>query len=711
MSIGGSFGKLVLFGAVGGVLVALAAYPGIFTIGRSADTASDSYLALPASLETPPTYQTSYVYANDNKTLITSFYEENRRDVTLSQVSEAMQQTVVAAEDVRFFQHGGVDYKAIIRALVADQQSGQTTQGASTLTMQYVRNVLKTDPSLTPEERAAAVEDSIGRKIQEARYSIELEQKLTKQQILERYMNIAYFGQGAYGVFAAAQTYFSTTPDKLTLAQASLLSGIIQSPDTYNPVNGDVAAARTRQKYVLTAMVGMKEITQAQADEVAKAPLGLKPKHQPNDCTEVPSKTNSWGFFCDYFLKWWDDQAAFGVTSEDREANLRQGGYRIVTTLDPSIQATATKESLALYGYDNKRTLPIAVVQPGTGRVLALTVNRHYSLTKNPKGQTDYPNTVNQLIAGGGSVIGFQTGSTFKIFTMLAALERGLPLNTKFKAPAKLKTHFPAHGPGTCNGYYCPANANPKWMDGQRTMWTGYGRSVNTYFVWLEQQIGPEYAVAMAERLGIRFNAAHDRDLADHGADSWGPFTLGVVATTPLELVNAYATVAAGGIYCKPLPVSSIKTPSGQALSVATPQCKRVVSKDIAAAAADAARCPVQSKSYYDQCNGGTAPVAPLILGSRPLGGKTGSSEKNATETFVGFTPQIAACGIAGNPVDPSDLVGASVSHDVDVAVLNTMKTALKGLPYVNFPQPSAEIAFGPKGVPSSLAKRLGLNN
>ena len=173
MSIGGSFGKLVLFGAVGGVLVALAAYPGIFTIGRSADTASDSYLALPASLETPPTYQTSYVYANDNKTLITSFYEENRRDVTLSQVSEAMQQTVVAAEDVRFFQHGGVDYKAIIRALVADQQSGQTTQGASTLTMQYVRNVLKTDPSLTPEERAAAVEDSIGRKIQEARYAID----------------------------------------------------------------------------------------------------------------------------------------------------------------------------------------------------------------------------------------------------------------------------------------------------------------------------------------------------------------------------------------------------------------------------------------------------------------------------------------------------------------------------------------------------------
>ncbi len=711
MSIGGNFAKLVLFGVIGGLLVAIAAYPGFFTFGRSADAASESYLALPADLQTPPTYQTSYVYANDGKTLITSFYDENRRDVTLAQVSTVMRQAVVAAEDVRFYQHGGVDTQAILRALIADQRTGQTTQGASTLTMQYVRNVLKGDPNLTPEERAAAVADTITRKIQEARYAIALEKRLTKDQILERYMNIAYFGQGAYGVYAAAQTYFSTTPDKLTLPQATLLSGIIQSPDSYNPINGDVEAARTRRQYVLNALVGMKVIGQQQADAVAASPLGLHPKHTPNDCTEVPKAKNSWGFFCDYFLRWWDDQAAFGLTPEDREANLKQGGYRIITTLDPKIQSTATKQALALYGYNNKRALPMAVVQPGTGRVLSLTVNRHYSLAPNPKGQNGYPNTVNQLIAGGGSVIGFQTGSTFKLFTMLAALELGKPLNTKFKAPARLMTRFPAHGPGTCHGYYCPGNANPKWMDGVRTMWTGYGRSVNTYFVWLEEQIGPEYAVAMAERLGIRFNAPHDRSLADNGAASWGPFTLGVVATTPLELVNAYATVAAGGIYCKPLPVSSIKTATGQSLAVASPQCKRVVSADVAAAAADAARCPVLSKSYYDQCNGGTAPVAPLILGKRPLGGKTGSSEKNATETFVGFTPQIAACAVAGNPADPRDLVGSSVSHDVDVAVLETMKVALKGMPYVDFPKPSAQIAFGPKGVPKSLARKLARGN
>lgn len=705
MSFVASIAKLVLFGVIGGVLVAMVLYPELVTIGHGADAASQSYLALPQDIQTPPTYQTSYVYAKDGKTLITSFYDENRRDVPLNQVSTVMQQAVVAAEDVRFYKRSGLDLQAMLRALVADGQTGQTQQGASTLTMQYVRNVLKSDPNLTQAEREAATADTAARKVQEVRYSMTLEKKLSKDEILDRYLNIAYFGDGAYGVYAAAQTYFSKLPSQLTLRESAMLAGIIQSPDADNPVNGDADLARSRRAYVLDAMAGMGVITQQLADETAAGTLGLKAQRPPNDCTEVPSATNSWGFFCDYFLRWWDDQAAFGRTVTDREEQLKHGGYRIVTSLDPKIQAAATKQSLAVYGYNDKKALPMAVVQPGTGRVLALTVNRHYSLANNPKGHSGYPNTVNQLIAGGGSVIGYQTGSTFKLFTMLAALELGKPLNTKFKAPAKIVTRFPANGPGTCHGRYCPANANPKWMDGIRNMWTGYGRSVNTYYVWLEEQIGPQYAVEMAERLGIRFNAAHDRQLADNGADSWGPFTLGVVATTPLELANAYATVAAKGVYCKPLPVDSITDRKGQALSVGNPQCKQAVKPEIAAAAVDAARCPVQNRSYYNQCNGGTAAMAPSIMGSRPLGGKTGSSEKNATETFVGFTPQIAACAIAANPSNPSDYVGSGASYYVDVAVLKTMKTALAGQPVLKFPKVSPVLAFGAKGVPKSVAR------
>src|SRR5262249_47950648 len=173
------------------------------------------------------------------------------------------------------------------------------------------------------------------------------------------------------------------------------------------------------------------------------------------------------------------------------------------------------------------------------------------------------------------------------------------------------------------------------------------------YFVWLEEQIGPAQAVAMAQRLGITFRAPSDANLARNGADGWGAFTLGVADTTPLDLANAYATVAAGGTYCAPLPVLSITDVSGKAVDAAKPRCRRVVDADIAAAAVDAARCPVGQQSAYGQCDGGTATMVSGILDGRPVGGKTGSSEGNSTETFVGFTPQVAAAGIAVNPDDP----------------------------------------------------------
>jgi membrane peptidoglycan carboxypeptidase len=225
-------------------------------------------------------------------------------------------------------------------------------------------------------------------------------------------------------------------------------------------------------------------------------------------------------------------------------------------------------------------------------------------------------------------------------------------------------------------------------------MWDGYGRSVNTYFVWLEQKIGPAKAVQMAQRLGIDFRAASDASLAKN-PDGWGSFTLGVADTTPLDLANAYATVAAGGMYCAPLPVVSITDASGNAVSAANPSCKRVLDQDVAAAAADAARCPVGQQSTYGKCDGGTAEMVGQLFGSRPVAGKTGSSENNATETFVGFTPQMAAAGIAADPANPSDYVGAGIAPQVDTAVGQTLAAAMKGKPYQDFPVPSSAIAFG----------------
>lgn len=683
----------MIAGVAGGTVLAAAAAPGALLTGLVAKGASDAYQNLPSDLDIPPTAQISYVYANDGKTLITTFYDQNRRDVKLSDVAPLMQQAVVAAEDVRFYQHGGADLRGLLRAFVSDSTRG-TAQGASTLTMQYVRNVQKYDPNLTPDQREQATVDTQARKVQEIRYAVALEKKMSKQDILQGYLNIAYFGDGAYGIYAASQTYFGKVPSQLTLPEAALLAGVLQSPDSDNPLTGSKTNALARRSYVLTSLVKTKAVTQADADRAQATPITVHPTTTPNNCQAVPSNHNDWGFFCDYFRQWWDSQTAFGATVQERENALNEGGYRIVTSLDPKIQASALRQSLSVYGYDNARALPIGVVQPGTGRVLAMAVNRHYSLASNPHGH-HYPNTVNQLIAGGGGVTGYPSGSTFKMFTMLAALESGKPLNTGFTATSPLTTQYPDGGPGNCGGYWCPSNDNPSWMDGYRTMWDGFGRSVNTYFVWLEEQIGSQKAVAMAQRLGIKLRQNHDAQLAATTAGSWGSFTLGVVDTTPLDLANAYATVANEGTYCAPSPVSSITDSSGNSLAVANPSCKRVLDPDVARAATDAARCPVGQQSAFGKCDRGTGEVAGQIVGQRPLAGKTGSSEKNQTETFVGFTPQIAAAGIAADPDDPRDHVGTAVENEVVAAVATTIAEALSGQPYRTFTPPSNAMAFG----------------
>ncbi|MGN9775848.1 transglycosylase domain-containing protein [Micromonospora sp. H33] len=687
---------VLLAGLLAGLVLAVAALPGNLLFGYAARAALGGYAALPEALRTPVTPQRSYLYANDGKTLITTFYDVNRTDVPLDEIAPVMRQAIVAAEDRRFYDHGGVDLRGMARALVANVSGGETAQGGSTLTMQYVRNVLKTDPGRTAEERAAATEQTVGRKLQEIRYANALEDSLGKDEILNRYLNIAYFGSGAYGIAAASQRYFAKAPADLTLAEAALLAGLVQSPEAYSPIDGDADAALARRSYVLDAMAATGAITADQAAAAKAEELTLRPTAQPNGCTAMAGGHDDWGFFCDYLRQWWLTQPAFGETVEEREQALRRGGYTVVTSLDPQVQATAQKQATSVYGYDNKRALPIAAVEPGTGRVLAMAVNRHYSLDPNPDGQANHPNTVNPLISGGGSVAGYQAGSTFKLFTMLAALEAGKPLSTGFDAPSRLPTRYAAEGEGACDGRWCPANANPEWMDGYRMMWDGFGRSVNTYFVWLAEQVGPEKVVEMAQRLGITFRADADAAFAENDAENWGAFTLGVASTTPLDLANAYATVAAEGTYCTPLPVVSVTAPDGSTVPV-EPSCKRVLDADVARAATDAARCPVGQQSPFGQCNGGTATSVTRILDGRPVAGKTGSSEGNATETFVGFTPQVAVAGIAANPDDATDAVGGPVQARVIDAVARVIATAVDGQPERAFAAPSPALVGDPQ--------------
>ncbi|MGI5523555.1 transglycosylase domain-containing protein [Micromonospora sp. CA-259024] len=684
---------VVIAGVLAGLVLAAAALPAALVFGIGFSALSTPYSELPNTLRTPPTAQRSNLYANDGTTLITSFYQEDRVDVPLREVAPVMRQAIVAAEDVRFYQHSGVDLRGVVRAFTVNKRDGHTRQGASTLTMQYVRNVLSSDPRLTEQQRQAATEVTTVRKIQEMRYALALERELDKEEILTRYLNIAYFGAGAYGIAAASKRYFSRSPAELTLAQAALLAGLVRSPDSDDPINGDADSALMRRSYVLERLVESGQVP-ADAAALARAePLQLRPSQTPNDCTAVPETHNDWGFFCDWFTRWWSSQSAFGATADERQRTLRRGGFSIVSSLDPAVQRATTEQVLKIYPPTNAEALPTAVVQPGTGRVLAMSVNRSYSVADNPVGQRNHPNTVNQLIAGGGAIEGYQGGSTFKLFTMLAALESGLPLSTDFVAPTQLLTNFPVTGGASCDGRWCPANSNPSSMDGPRTMWSAFGRSVNTYFAWLTERVGADRVVEMAERLGIVLRADSDARLARYGAKNWGPFTLGVAATTPLDLATAYATVAAEGTWCAPLPVVSITDSGGRPVDAAKPDCRQVLDADVARAATDAARCPVGDQSMYGRCDGATAPALRAKLG-RPVAGKTGSSERYETETVVAFTPQLAVASMAANPDNPRDAVGQAVQGRMVDAVGEVLAVALRDQPVRDFVPPSERTAF-----------------
>src|SRR5215469_9445791 len=266
--------RLIRAGLVVGVLGAVLAYPVAAAVGFVAKAGAVGYTDMPDNLTitTPP--ETSYLYAADGKTLITSFYEENRQYALLSQISPLIQQAIVAAEDSRFYQHHGVDIKGTLRAFVANQQAGGVAQGASTLTMQFVRNELR-DSAQTPQEAVDATAQSPTRKVREMKLAVNLERKMSKAQILEGYLNIAYFGHRAYGISAASDVYFSTTPANLTLPEAAMIAGLVQAPSAYDPASSDQKAALQRRNYVLDRMQDLGYISAAEADAAKATPITL----------------------------------------------------------------------------------------------------------------------------------------------------------------------------------------------------------------------------------------------------------------------------------------------------------------------------------------------------------------------------------------------------------------------------------------------------
>jgi membrane peptidoglycan carboxypeptidase len=672
-----------------GILAAGLALPAIGFAGLSAKNAAQSFEALPAELQTPALDQRTRILAANGQTIAT-FYSENRVYVPLTKIAPVMQQAIVAIEDSRFYQHGGIDLRGTLRALLTNAESGGVTQGGSTLTQQYVKNVLVMTAK-TKAEQEAATARSFSRKIREARLALGLEQQETKDQILEGYLNIAYFGAGAYGVEAAAQRYFSKPAADLTLPEAATLAGIVQYPSAFDAI-AHTRASQDRRNVVLQRMADVGDISQAQADAAAARPLKsmLRPNDAPNGCT---SSVAPW--FCDYVYRTMLSDPAYGATLKDREALIREGGLVVRTTLDLFDQRHAQLAvDAGVHPKDPSRVGDaIVMVQPGTGQILAMAQNHSYGTNRHELGVTAYNYSVD---AAYGGTNGMQAGSTFKAFTLAAALAKGIPMDESITAPAQ--GDYTTGDFTDCSGN--PVPIYPPWtpvnstISGTNTLTMRYGTawSVNTFFTELERQVGLCDVVRTAEKLGV-----HSATGAPMGLPA--SFTLGSPEVSPLTVANAYATLAARGRYCNPIVVTSV-TQHGKSLPVPSADCHQAIAPSVADGVnnllAGVIDGPIPGRT------GGSESLG------RPAAGKTGTTDNNAEVWFAGYTPNLAAAVWVGDPR------GNGPSHDLVNLTINgsyvaraygglfagpiwksAMLAALSRLPVEYFTPPSPSLLYG----------------
>ncbi|MFI0795326.1 transglycosylase domain-containing protein [Micromonospora rubida] len=706
--------SLLICGLLAGVVVAAAAFPAVAMSGLAAKAGAETFGALPNELTMGRAPQISYLLASDAKTPLATMYDENRRDVKLADISPFMQKAIIAAEDHDFYKHNGVDLNGIARAFVNNQSGANSQQGASTLTMQYVRLAIAYSAT-HPADVVAATEDTSARKLREMRLALQVDKEFSKDEILTRYLNLASFGNGAYGVYAASQVYFGKPPSKLKIEEAAMLAGMVKAPTTNDPTTkAGYPLALARRDYIIGNMVDIGAITKEEGEAAKATKMVVKDKKTPNGCVATTKK--EWGFFCDYFYRWWMQQETFGSTSYDRERRLKSGGYTIVTSLDAQAQNGADRAVRKGLGVNSKAARMVSVIEPGTGRVRALAVNRNFKIDDPKKPQNkissdpakakkkirgNYPNTVNPLLTGGGDIKGYQAGSTFKIFTIVAALEKGIPLSYTINSPKQFKSEYiiDSSSNAACPGthFYCPTNSVES-MAGVHNMWSAFGSSVNTFFVPLQQQVGSENVIKAAQKMGIQFRSAEDANFANNkeAAHQWGAFTLGVSATTPLDLANAYATLAADGNYCEPIPVQEIKGPDGKKLDIANPRCEQRISTEVARAAVDAARCPVGDRSSTSKCVGATARNVRGIVG-KPVAGKSGTTDSEKTSSLVAMTKQYAVAGIQADPDWPqtNQKMGHNEPTGINPPVYETLRDAMKGKKGIEFTPPSGKIMEG----------------
>ncbi|MFE9428245.1 transglycosylase domain-containing protein [Kitasatospora sp. NPDC006697] len=610
-----------------GVLLAGLALPAVGAIGLGAKNGVQGFDSLPADFKTPTLSQASFVYDSKGNQ-IAKIYARDRTILTQDQMSALTRQAQVDIEDARFYQHGAIDPKGVLRALAKNASSGADAQGASTLTQQYVKNVFVEQAGDDQAAFLEATKKTVGRKIQELKYAIKLEEELPKEQILTNYLNITYFGRQAYGVEAAAQRYFGKSDKDLTLPEAALLAGLVQNPSAYDPVEHP-KAAQARRDTVIDKMLEYHHITADQARDAKASPLSLQYHDPQNGCITAQA---GMGFFCDYVRKVMLTDPAFGASAAERNRLWAQGGLKISTTIDPDKQAAANKAVTDKVYLTDPVAAAMTMLKPGTGEILAMAQTRPYGLDPG-KHQTVVNLNVDAAMGGGN---GFQPGSTFKAVVAAAALDAGKDLGQSYDSPAKMA--YPDMT--TCGAPYRNlkqeqvANDSPD-EHGQMMMPDAMARSVNTYFVLLEQDIGLCAVKQMANKLGIRSKASGDP------LEEVPAMALGVEEMSPLDMAGVYATFAARGVHCDPVAITSVADLGGRQLPVPQANCNQVI-----------------QQSTADQLNtllkgvtekGGTGSALGLDDG-RPIAGKTGTTDERRAAWFDGYTPDLVGVVWLGGP-------------------------------------------------------------
>lgn len=624
MSITNSLSKLIASTVAAGVLGALALVPlasisGV-AVARTEDTMQSNLSDLTDGRGPGVTTITD---STDQP--IAYIYAQRRFEVTGDQISQTMKDAIVSIEDRRFYEHDGVDLQGFGRAILTNLFAGGVEQGASTLNQQYVKNFLLLVEADDEAEQAAAVETSIPRKLREMQMASTLDDKLSKDEILTRYLNIVPFGNGAYGIESAAQTYFGIPAAQLSIPQSAMLAGIVQSSSYLNPYTNHDAVFE-RRNTVLDAMASTGTITPEEAATYQQEPLGVldTPQGLTNGCIGAGDR----GFFCDYALQYLSEQ---GITQD----MLAKDSYTIKLTLDPQVQDAARS---AVSTYVDPSTPGVAevvnVIKPGeqSHDILAMTSSRNYGLNLDA-GETMLPQTA--------SMVGNGAGSIFKIFTAAAAIQQGAGLDTTLQVP----TRYEARGMGTGGADNCPANTycveNAGTYPAQMTLQEALAKSPNTPFVELIEQVGVSNVVDLSVKLGLRsYTDAGSFDgessIADYMKDhNLGSYTLGPTAVNPLELSNVAATIASGGVWCEPNPIVSVHDRDGNEVYIDRPDCERAIEPETAQALAVGMSQDIIS---------GTAATAAKQYGwTLPTAAKTGTTESNQSSSFMGFNSNFAA--------------------------------------------------------------------